>query len=261
MAGSPQQLGKIMETHTRFNLSAAFENWRQELAAQPGLTANARRELESHMQDSVTGLQRLGLDDEEAYWLAHRRIGTPRQLSEEFIGENPSTARREKLLWIALSLLGLQLWEAACWSIGSPFVLISWTMRSAPSWMEGLGEMGRQYFASELLYIITALWFAVKFQQNEWTQPRQIVARLLCSRLRFLCVAVPSVLAAFSLMNVQQLAWPAPFASEAVQHFSYSLLSSGSSSLTLVLFIAWLIPGKPQPDHSVRGSIVGTMAC
>ena len=53
-----------METRTRFNLNAAIENWQQELAAQPGLAPEDRRELESHLSDSVAELRQRGLNEE-----------------------------------------------------------------------------------------------------------------------------------------------------------------------------------------------------
>ena len=64
-----------MATETRFNLNAAVETWRNELAAQPQLMPDDRRELERHLLDSITDLQERGLCDEEAFWLARRRIG------------------------------------------------------------------------------------------------------------------------------------------------------------------------------------------
>jgi hypothetical protein len=63
-----------METQTRFDLNAAIANWYQELAAQPDLTAVVRRELETHLRDTVAELQARGLNNEESFWLARRRV-------------------------------------------------------------------------------------------------------------------------------------------------------------------------------------------
>jgi hypothetical protein len=62
-----------MENQTRFDLNAAIENWRQELAAQSGLTPDDRRELETHLRDAIAGFQQRGLNDEESFWLACAR--------------------------------------------------------------------------------------------------------------------------------------------------------------------------------------------
>jgi hypothetical protein len=74
-----------MENQTRFDLNAAVENWRNELAAQPNLAAEDRRELETHLRDAIAGFQQRGLNDEESFWLPRRRVGQLQQLGEEFV--------------------------------------------------------------------------------------------------------------------------------------------------------------------------------
>lgn len=56
-----------MTNPTRFDLNAAIENWRNELAAHPNLTADDRRELETHLRDAIAGFQQRGLTNEEAF--------------------------------------------------------------------------------------------------------------------------------------------------------------------------------------------------
>ena len=46
-----------MENQTRFDLNAAVENWRHELAAQPPLAPDDRRELET--VSAIAGLDSL----------------------------------------------------------------------------------------------------------------------------------------------------------------------------------------------------------
>jgi len=95
-----------MENQTRFDLNAAVENWRNELAAQPNLASDDRRELETHLRDTVAEFQRRGLNDEESYWLASRRIGQPQPLGEEFVKVNLAAIWRERILWIAVGTVG-----------------------------------------------------------------------------------------------------------------------------------------------------------
>jgi len=95
-----------MENETRFDLSAAVENWRQELAAQAGLTAEVRRELEAHLRDAIAGFQQRGLSDDESFWLARRCVGQPQQLGEEFVKANPAAIWRERIMWIAVGTVG-----------------------------------------------------------------------------------------------------------------------------------------------------------
>jgi hypothetical protein len=100
MAGRSQLPVQIMENQTRFDLNAAVENWRNELAAQPNLASDDRRGLETHLRDAIAGFQQRGLNDEESFWLARRRVGQPLQLGEEFVKSNPTTVWRERIFWL-----------------------------------------------------------------------------------------------------------------------------------------------------------------
>src|SRR5450432_1968169 len=84
MAGRSQLPVQIMENQTRFDLNAAIENWRNELASQTNLASDDRRELEAHLRDAIAGFQQRGLDDEESFRLASKRFGQPKQLAREF---------------------------------------------------------------------------------------------------------------------------------------------------------------------------------
>jgi hypothetical protein len=79
-----------MENKARFDLNAAIENWQNELAAQPNLVPDDRRELETHLRDAIAGFQQRGMDDKESFWLACHRVGQPQQLGEEFVKANPA---------------------------------------------------------------------------------------------------------------------------------------------------------------------------
>jgi hypothetical protein len=98
-----------MENQTRFDLNAAIENWRQELAAQPNLASDDRRELETHLRDAIAGFQQRGLNDEESFWLARRRVGQPQQLGEEFVKADPAAIWRERAFWMVLACFILTL--------------------------------------------------------------------------------------------------------------------------------------------------------
>jgi hypothetical protein len=93
-----------MENQTRFDLNAAVENWRSELTAQPPLTSENRRELETHLRDALTELKARGLSDEESFWLARRRVGQPQKLAEEFAKADPTKVWRERVFWMWLAL-------------------------------------------------------------------------------------------------------------------------------------------------------------
>jgi len=106
MAGRSQLPVQIMENQTRFSLNIAIENWRLELAAQPNLAPDDRRELETHLRDAIAGFQQRGLNEEESFWLARRRVGQPQPLGEEFAKTDPTVVWRGRVFWMTISLVG-----------------------------------------------------------------------------------------------------------------------------------------------------------
>jgi hypothetical protein len=99
-----------MENQTRFDLKATIQNWQQELAAQSNLTPEVRRELETHLRDSIADLRQRGLNDEESFWLARRRVGHPQQLGEDFAKVDPANGWRERIFWKAFVILLFPMW-------------------------------------------------------------------------------------------------------------------------------------------------------
>ena len=100
-----------MENQAGYDLNAAIERWRLGLAAQPNLALADQRELEAHLRDTVAELQRRGLNDEESFWLARRRVGQPQQIADEFAKADPANGWRERLLWVATAFLAWRLWN------------------------------------------------------------------------------------------------------------------------------------------------------
>jgi len=101
-----------METQTRYDLNAAIENWRNELAAQPNLATDDRRELETHLRDLISEFRQRGLNDEESFWLACKRVGQPQQLGKEFVKADLTKKLLNHKLAIFIALAGM--WLLAC---------------------------------------------------------------------------------------------------------------------------------------------------
>jgi hypothetical protein len=57
----------------------------------------------------VAELRQRGLSEEESFWLARRRLGSPQPLAEEFIKEDPTRGWRKRLFWVLLAQLMIQL--------------------------------------------------------------------------------------------------------------------------------------------------------
>ena len=161
-----------MENQTRFNLNDAIENWRQELAAQASLTAEVRRELETHLRDAIAGFKQHGLDDEECFWLACRRVGQPQELSEEFVKANPVAHHIVRLRILAgiSALLALWCGVASYWlfrltdghyAIGGRDGSILYVFSTSRGWF---------IFTADVLIGFVLLWAAYAFL---WRSRRQ----------------------------------------------------------------------------------------
>jgi hypothetical protein len=73
-----------MEDQTQFDLSEAIHNWRGQLGEASRLSAEELEELELHLRDSVSALQKRGLSEQEAWIIAERRVGKREALKQEF---------------------------------------------------------------------------------------------------------------------------------------------------------------------------------
>jgi hypothetical protein len=73
-----------MENETQFDLNEAIRNWLEHLRKSSRLSAEELEELELHLRDSVTALQKRGLSQEEAWIIAERRLGKREALKQEF---------------------------------------------------------------------------------------------------------------------------------------------------------------------------------
>jgi hypothetical protein len=93
-----------------FELHAAMDDWRRELEAQPNLSVEIRRELETHLHDTTVELQRAGLTEEQAFLQARQRVGQPTELGPEFAKVQRFLMAREMILWAAASILVVFFW-------------------------------------------------------------------------------------------------------------------------------------------------------
>jgi len=252
MAGRSQHPVQIMENQTRFDLNAAVENWRQELAAQPNLASGDRRELETHLRDAIAGFQQRGLNDEESFWLARRRVGQPQQLGEEFEKADPARAWRERAFWIVLALSAIQLWTTAC-----PYLwaeIVSWT-HYLPSWFQDQKIIDYDPLYT-LAFFSPIFCFVILLAQGRINWVGRGFQFIFRSRLQFVLMALPLILA-FHCFNFSDLvrptiySWPFEIKYQMfstdnywlLQYFNNLVLTQGWP-LTLLVLIAWLMPAQ-----------------
>jgi hypothetical protein len=227
-----------MENQARFDLNVAVENWRQELAAQPNLTVEVRRELETHLRDSIAGFRQRCLNDEESFWLARRRVGQPPQLGEEFVKANPAAVWRERAFWIVLLLAALQLWNKVCPDFEGKIVLHS------PTWFSH--HWASVELLQSLVYILPIICFVTFLANGRMNWMDSAFRFVFRSRLRFVTISLPVVLI-LQLFISSGSGEPADFVN--AMYFTNGFLEMGSNffiaeiwPLTVIALITWLMP-------------------
>ncbi|HEY1663945.1 MAG TPA: permease prefix domain 1-containing protein [Verrucomicrobiae bacterium] len=242
-----------MENQTRFDLNTAVESWRQELAAQSGLTADNRRELETHLQDAMTRLQGRGLSDEESYLIARHRIGRPRQLTEEFMKSNPAQAWRERALWTAVILLGFNLWQTICAVLslthffGPHYIFVpEWVQFYFPLWLDNMLDSWQlRQIVLFILHFLPLVWLVVYATNGPLGKSRSLWNNLTASRLRVVSLTLGLVFIVHLLYAFFQ---KEQFPKMSAWNTFDNLIISASWPLILVAMITWL---KPQRQKTV----------
>ena len=239
MAESPQHPLQIMENQTRFDLNAAVENWRQELAAQPPLTPDNRRELETHLRDALAELKVRGLNDEESFWLARRRVGQPQRLAEEFARTDPAKVWRERAFWAVLVLSAFQLWNTAC-----PYLLRKLAFNHDSRWplpfWDNHGTLLAISFPT-IAYFLPVFCFVILFAMGRMNWIDRAFRFIFRSQLQFVLMAFPVVLVFHYYDDSVGALTIVPGSSLFFQYLT-DLLLTNCLPIMFILLIAWLMP-------------------
>jgi uncharacterized membrane protein YvlD (DUF360 family) len=246
-----------METQTRYDLNAAIENWRTELTAQASLTPEVRRELETHLRDSIAGFQQRGLNDEESFWLARRRVGQPQQLGKEFVKVDSNSIWRERVFWLAFGLLIYRLWNTLSSSVISPLytrsnfqgsqrledLLPQWVLFYFPHWLRDLHYNPFLFFSLQFINALLVLAVVVCLVRGKLEKLRSVFEFAFKNRLRFVLVAMFSVM----LVSVAgNLIWNSLCVEQFRGFYVGTCLYSAFWSSWIIAIIAWLMPTQNQ---------------
>ena len=77
-----------MDIDNDFKIQNHIESWFHKLKAEPSITEADAEELKSHLLDLIETLQNKGLDEQEAFLVASKRIGKFNDWGEEYRQEN-----------------------------------------------------------------------------------------------------------------------------------------------------------------------------
>lgn len=94
-----------------FDLESAIESWKHDFRQGGSVSPENAEELEAHLRDLTSDLQRLGLSAQEAFMIGTHRLGCAAELEQEFAKNSPSVWWRNRVLWmltgyIAVSVSG-----------------------------------------------------------------------------------------------------------------------------------------------------------
>jgi len=90
-----------------FDLNEAIGAWRRRMGANPDIQEGDLDELEDHLREGVADLRQGGLNEEEAFLVAARRLGDPEVLAGEFATADPGLRRRVRLRWMVVGALAI----------------------------------------------------------------------------------------------------------------------------------------------------------
>jgi uncharacterized membrane protein len=224
-----------MENQTRFDLNAAIENWCSELAAQPNLASDDRRELETHLRDAVAGFQQRGLNDEESFWLARRRVGLPQQLGEEFVKADPAKVWRERIFWVAVAFLTVEFWISITNSFRGMF----------PNNFRG--DVNSMLFYQVIFYG-PILWVVISLALGRMTKIRSWEKYLIRSRLKLLVIfaGIIALRCAIVFLQIHRSAafFRIPERHTIIQPLYELALIDLIRACVLPLLIVWLMPAQ-----------------
>ena len=249
MADRSQHPRQIMETQTRYNLNAAIENWRTELVAQAGLTPEVRCELETHLRDAIAGFQQRGLNDEESFWLARRRVGQPQKLGEEFAKTDPAKVWRERAFWAVLILSAFQLWNTAC-----PYLLRKLAFNHDSRWplpfWDNHGTLLAISFPT-VVYFIPVFGFVILFAMGRMNWIERAFRFIFRSQWQFVLMVFPVVLVFHYYDDSVGALTIVPGSSLFFQYLT-DLLLTNCLPIMFILLIAWLMPtqNRKTPKHA-----------
>ena len=215
-----------------FNLEQAIENWRAQLSSLP---AEDRRELETHLRETIAEWRQKGLSLEEAYLIASRRTGRPQQLTEEFAKANPVRVWRERLFWMWLALFLSYTVGRALYSVGEILWAPRFVFHSSSRWLQfaELMLVCAYALAPAILIILLAKGkFISTLSKLHWLieNRRRLAVATLC------CVAVSSVIRYFGTYKL--------YTSQHMQGAFVQSISTGLYMLIAGLILIWLLPSK-----------------
>lgn len=139
-----------METQTQYDLNRSVQLWREELSRSASVRPDDIAELETHLRDSLAGLQTKGLTEEEAFIIATKRLGQPVELGAEFGKVNLKEVWFDRLVWVVAGSIALDIVYTSLRAVPQIFESVS---TGVMTWF-GAGGLSGDDFVSWCCWIL-----------------------------------------------------------------------------------------------------------
>ncbi|WP_084128709.1 permease prefix domain 1-containing protein [Demequina sp. NBRC 110055] len=120
-------------------LESQIDLWRAHLEAQPGVAPADVDELEDHLRGHIETLFAAGLNDDEAFLVAVKRLGSQRDIAREFARENSRRLWKQLVLGEdGVSSRGRDGQRASVWA-ALAFAIVGGLLMRLPLWLSPAG--------------------------------------------------------------------------------------------------------------------------
>jgi hypothetical protein len=93
-----------------FNLNKNILNWKNTIKNNDSFTNENIDELENHLLEQIENLKISGLNDEEAFWVGQKRIGSLKTLVQEYEKVNKLYIVKKKIYWMLTGIVMMTLY-------------------------------------------------------------------------------------------------------------------------------------------------------
>jgi hypothetical protein len=92
-----------------FDLEKCISDWKRSFQQSCSICEESIEELESHLRESIDDLRRKGLNEEEGFIIATKRLGHAAKLEREYKKNGLVGANQDRLIWMLSGYLGITL--------------------------------------------------------------------------------------------------------------------------------------------------------
>ena len=166
------------------DIEKRIEQWRAGLVGSELLGGSDVTELESHLREEMEHLKSLRLSDEEAFFIARRRLGDSAALEEEFAKVNPSRRISNRLYWMIMGVMGYYVLLPVSGLLPTASAYLAYRIGLASAWVTSL------IYITGMIAYAAVVYRLLRYLASRWHS--QIIARRLAAPI---CLVVLAALA------------------------------------------------------------------